>query len=134
MTIIRQASCSCGQLRLTAQGEPIRISICHCLACQRRTGSVFGTQARFNREHIRITGNSKEYCRIADSGDAIRFYFCSECGATVYYIQDVEPDIIAVPVGVFADPDFPAPEVSVYEGKKHHWVVHPAAVKHVADN
>lgn len=33
----RQASCSCGQLRLTCAGEPVRISVCHCLECQRRT-------------------------------------------------------------------------------------------------
>jgi DNA topoisomerase IB len=43
----RHASCSCGQLAVVTRAEPIRISICHCLACQRRTGSVFGTQARF---------------------------------------------------------------------------------------
>ncbi|MFN2470768.1 MAG: aldehyde-activating protein, partial [Gaiellaceae bacterium] len=36
----RHAACSCGQLRLTVEGEPVRVSICHCLACQRRTGSV----------------------------------------------------------------------------------------------
>lgn len=43
----RIASCSCGQLTARVTGEPVRVSICHCLACQRRTGSVFGVQARF---------------------------------------------------------------------------------------
>ena len=42
----RDASCSCGQLHLTCEGEPVRISVCHCLACQQRTGSAFGVQAR----------------------------------------------------------------------------------------
>ena len=51
----RHAACSCGQLRLTVEGEPVRVSICHCLACQRRTGSVFGVQARFRRS----TGNDR---------------------------------------------------------------------------
>ncbi len=45
--VTREAHCSCGQLRLTCEGEPVRISICHCLECQRRTGSVFGTQRAF---------------------------------------------------------------------------------------
>jgi len=55
---IRTASCSCGQLFAVASGEPVRISICHCLACQRRTGSVFGSQARFGRAtvHYEIAG------------------------------------------------------------------------------
>ena len=37
----RLASCSCGQLTAQASGDPVRNSICHCLACQRRTGSPF---------------------------------------------------------------------------------------------
>ena len=56
----REAQCSCGQLRLTCEGEPVRISICHCLDCQRRTGSVFGTQARFPRGQVtRIEGRAQ---------------------------------------------------------------------------
>ncbi|MCZ6616567.1 MAG: aldehyde-activating protein, partial [Gammaproteobacteria bacterium] len=46
----RRAACSCGNLRLTARGDPIRVSVCHCHACQRRTGSVFGVQARFSND------------------------------------------------------------------------------------
>jgi hypothetical protein len=50
----RLASCSCGQLTAEVSGEPVRVSICHCLACQRRTGSVFGEQARFPRVDVTI--------------------------------------------------------------------------------
>ena len=51
----RRAACSCGQLHLTIEGEPSRISMCHCLECQRRTGAVISNQARFRREqsHLR---------------------------------------------------------------------------------
>ena len=41
----RRAACNCGQLSLTAEGEPVRISMCHCLECQRRTGAVSSNQA-----------------------------------------------------------------------------------------
>jgi hypothetical protein len=47
----RSAACSCGQLHLSIKGEPLRISMCHCLECQRRTGAVISNQARFRREH-----------------------------------------------------------------------------------
>jgi hypothetical protein len=40
----RTAQCSCGQLRVQMRGEPVRVSMCHCLACQRRTGSTYGAQ------------------------------------------------------------------------------------------
>jgi len=99
----RRAACSCGQLRLEAEGEPLRISICHCLACQRRTGSVFGVQARFPRDKVTIEGRSTLYVRTGDSGHSATFHFCPECGATVYYEAEERPEAIGVPVGAFAD-------------------------------
>jgi len=43
----REAACHCGQLRPEVDGDPFVVSLCHCLACQRRTGSAFGMQAAF---------------------------------------------------------------------------------------
>lgn len=126
----RQAACSCGQLTLIAEDEPIRISMCHCYACQRRTGSVFGAQARFPRDSVTVEGHSNQYIRIADSGDSINFYFCPSCGSTVYYESDEDSSQIAVPVGAFADRDFPSPTVSVYEVRAHGWVSIPEDVEH----
>ena len=130
---MRRASCSCGQLNLVAEGEPIRISMCHCLACQRRTGSAFGFQARFPQERVRIEGSSAEYVRISDSGEARTFNFCPECGATVYYRLSAPPDVVAIPIGAFADPAFPPPTISVYESRRHPWVQLPAAMEHHVD-
>jgi len=126
----RHAACSCGQLHLSAEGEPIRISVCHCLACQRRTGSTFGVQARFPRDKVRTEGRSSQYVRTADSGNRVTFHFCPACGATVYYLLNDIPEVIAVPVGAFADPSFPAPRVSVYEERRHPWTGLPQDVEH----
>src|ERR1700761_3161976 len=111
----RIASCSCGQLRLTCEGEPVRISICHCLECQKRTGNVFATQARYARAGVTIEGRSTRWTRHGDSGGAATFHFCPVCGATVYWEPDSMPDFVSVAVGAFADPGFPPPHVSVYE-------------------
>ncbi len=108
----------------------MRVSICHCLACQRRTGSVFGAQARFPREKASITGESTVYARVGDSGGTARFHFCPRCGATVYYAIDALPEVIALPVGAFADPSFPPPRVSVYEARRHAWAGIPAEMEH----
>lgn len=125
----RQATCSCGQLKVHTRGEPIRISVCHCLACQRRTGSVFAMQARFERANVSIEGASKQYVRTGDSGNQCVQSFCPECGSTVYYQLKDAPDVFAVPVGAFADPTFPEPKVSVYEVRKHSWVQMPATAE-----
>src|SRR5215472_14161170 len=78
----RHATCSCGQLNLTIEGEPARISMCHCLECQRRTGAVISNQASFHREQITFAGKSTAWTRTAESGNAITFHFCPTCGST----------------------------------------------------
>jgi hypothetical protein len=130
----REAACSCGQLRLTAEGDPFAISICHCLACQRRTGSAFGMQAGFKSDQVRVVGRYSDYARISDEADRKEhvFHFCPDCGATVFYTEPTEPDDVVVMVGAFADPTFPPPTESAYESRKHPWLGLPEAMEHYA--
>ena len=127
----RLAACSCGQLTARVTGDPVRVSICHCLACQRRTGSVFGEQAKFRREQVAPSGVSSQYVRVGDEGTRAKFHFCPTCGSTVYYEPQAQPGFVVVPVGAFADPGFPAPQLSVYEERMHGWVVPPADAEHI---
>jgi hypothetical protein len=129
----RQATCSCGNLVVRTRGEPVRVSICHCLACQKRTGSVFAVQARFALDAVTIEGPSREYVRIGGSGSAARFKFCGECGGTVCWQADAVPGFVTVAVGAFADPHFPQPLVSVYEESQHAWVGLPDDMDHFFD-
>ena len=103
--------------------------MCHCLACQRRTGSAFAIQARFPAERITIVGRRAEYHRTSDEGEGRTFRFCPDCGATVLYTTADAPDVIAVPIGAFADPSFPQPKVSVFGSRRHPWVSLPEGVK-----
>jgi len=122
MTRQRQATCQCGQLRVSTQGEPVRVSVCHCLDCQKRSGSAFAFQARFPAEHVAIEGEAREWTRTGDEGGGAVFSFCPVCGSNVFYRSVDDPSLIAVAVGAFAEPGFPAPHYSVYEQRKHAWV------------
>ena len=119
--VTRTASCRCGALSATCVGEPMRVSVCHCLECQKRTGSAFAAQARWPEDRVALTGAARTWERIADSGGRASYRFCPECGSTVAYTNEGWPGVIAIPVGAFADPDFPAPHFSVYEHRKHGW-------------
>lgn len=118
----RVATCPCEQLRVECAGDPVRVSVCHCLACQKRSGAPFAAQARWPEDQVRMIGRFSEWSRVGDSGGRAIFRFCPECGSTVAYANDGMTGLIAVPVGAFADPDFPAPRFSVYEERKHPWV------------
>ena len=128
----REAACSCGALAAEREGEPVRVSVCHCLACQRRTGSAFGAQARFARE--RVSGLEREastFTRVGDAGSHITFRFCARCGSTVWWEIDALPGFVAVALGAFAEPSFAQPTVSVYEDRRHPWVTIDGAVEHL---
>lgn len=130
----RTATCRCGQLIATCDGEPVRISACHCLECQKRSGSAFAAQARWNESDVAISGNFKVWERLADSGHRATYQFCPECGSTLAYVIEGWPGVIAIPVGAFADLNFPPPSFSVYEHRKHSWVeILGDSVKHSAD-
>lgn len=123
----RTATCSCGQLRITLLGEPERISMCHCGECQRRTGSVFGVGAYYDKAKIKLKeGQSTRYTRGSDSGMKLTFDFCPRCGTTLNWENERTPNLVGVAVGAFSDQTFPAPLVSVWTERKHHWVPIPS--------
>ena len=117
-----RAQCSCGQLSAEISGEPDAVVMCHCVACQRRSGSPFGVAAYYPTERVKLTGISKSYTRIADSGNEFTTGFCPECGSSVWLQGPLKPGVIGITVGAIADPDFPAPVRSVWEQTRHGWV------------
>ncbi len=118
----RRASCACGALAIDCAGDPVRISVCHCLDCQRRSGAPFAAQARFPLGSTTVTGEPRQWRRIGSSGSAAVHYFCDTCGSTLFYVLERQPDVVAVAIGAFADPTFPPPRFSVYEQRRHPWV------------
>lgn len=121
----RTATCACGQLRIECEGEPAKVSACHCVECQRRTGGPFGIAAFFEADSTEITGSSRVYERISDSGFQVRLHFCGTCGSTVFWYPSRKASAVAVAVGCFGDPSFPAPTQAVYGEHRHPWVSIP---------
>jgi hypothetical protein len=121
----RTASCVCGQLRIRVEGEPLGVGICNCLACQQRTGSVFAALASFAAPY-EVSGNATEYVRVGDQGAQFRFRFCPVCGTNLFHTEEGGERSVGVAVGAFADPTFPAPQVSVYDCRRHPWVKLPS--------
>ena len=120
----KTASCYCGQLRIEIQGELLGVGVCHCLACQQRTGSVFAALAGFSAPYT-VTGNATEFVRTGDHGSQFRFRSCPVCGSNVFHTEKGVEGRVSVAVGAFADPSFPPPEDSVYESRRHPWVQLP---------
>jgi hypothetical protein len=124
--MMRTASCQCGQLNLTVEGEPALVSACNCTRCQKRSGSAFALSSRWNPDQVRDrSGNGLTYTRKGASGKDVEFLFCPVCGSTVSTRLELMPEAIGIPVGCFADPNFPAPKVAAWCESKLEWVRFP---------
>ncbi len=127
------AKCLCGQLQVEVNYEIKKTSICHCVACQRRTGSAFGFQAAVPKAKIKVVGDYSTYRRVPEEGGWVDSHFCATCGSTVFYEIDDFPNDMGIALGTLADYDFsfkelPAPCFSVYKDHKLKWVEIPPSV------
>ena len=127
----RTAKCACGAVEAAASGEPYAIVMCHCRACQKRSGSPYGLGVYFQRAQVDVTGETKVHRRQGDSGAGLQNYFCPECGTTVYWLTELHPDGIAIAHGLFEDGTLAAPERSVWEITRHAWVHVPAEQRYL---
>jgi hypothetical protein len=130
-----QAICHCSQLRLRLTGAPQLVSSCHCQACQRRTGALFGSTSFWRKSQIAsLEGEYRAFRRQADSGNWLVFQFCPNCGSNVFWESERQPDVISVAVGCFADPRFPEPVRTVWTESKHGWLPFPESIPHHPKN
>jgi len=126
----RIAHCCCGSLRAEATDEPTIVAACHCMECQRRTGSAFGVATYFPKAQVRVEGPSKVCVRGSDSGRKVERHFCPDCGSTVFWYAERFSDLIGIAFGAFADPSMPWPMASVWETRRHPWVTFDHELHH----
>jgi hypothetical protein len=109
----------------------VRVSVCHCLNCKKRSGSAFAVQARWPKSQVTIAGQSKTFVMVADSGNRGTYHFCPECGSDVFYENEGKfGGLIAIPLGAFEDPYSAAPAFSLWEKRKCDWVEIVGEVEH----
>lgn len=117
MDKIREGGCLCGAIRYQVRGKPFRANICHCTACQRRTGSSFGISTYFRDDQVSfLRGERRTYRHVSDeSGRAGLMEFCPACGVTVSWTAEYLPGARGIAGGTFDDPNW-------FEIRHHGWV------------
>jgi hypothetical protein len=108
MPIERSGQCVCGSIRYVCVGDPERVTICHCLWCQRRTGTAFGTEVVYQQRAVTFSGVAPgTYRHTSDeSGRWLESYFCPRCGSNLGFTLQAVPGVRTVPAGTFDDPSF----------------------------
>jgi hypothetical protein len=107
----------------------VRVYLCHCKACQRRTGTAFHFGVIYRHSQVRLEGEFKIYERGADSGSRIRFYFCPTCGSNLRWESERNPTLCGVAGGALENFDL-MPNSAIFEESMHRWLELPSVTEH----
>lgn len=116
-----EGRCLCGAVTIAVTGAPLRMAQCHCLDCQRITGTGHATNALFAETDVTIKGETGSYAAVADSGNIATRHFCSTCGSRVFGLNSARPGVVNVPVGVFEDSSWFKPQLALFNKRRQVW-------------
>lgn len=106
--------CLCGAVRFELKGNPIAVSICHCVSCQKVSGSAFSINCIFPREALTYFSTPTTYVDIGDSGNPVYREFCGRCGSSLQSRATATADFAVMKAGAFDVPSAFTPTVEIY--------------------
>ena len=122
MRVTREGGCSCGAVRYRLAAEPLFVHCCHCLNCQRQTGSAFVINVLIEGDRVELLAGKPEPVDVPrDDGSTQRIHRCPHCQVAVYS-EYGRPEILFVRAGTLDDPSSVAPDVHIYTRSKLPWV------------
>jgi hypothetical protein len=121
----REGGCACGALRYRLASEPMFVHCCHCLNCQRQTGSAFVINLLIEADRVQVIAGTAEAVEVPrDDGSAQRIYRCPGCQVAVFS-EYSRPEVRFVRGGTLDEPTGIAPDVHIYTRSKVDWVSIP---------
>ena len=128
MTVRREGGCSCGAVRYRLASEPMFVHCCHCLNCQRQTGSAFVINVLIEADRVEMLAAEPHPVDVPrDDGSRQRIFRCPTCELAVYS-EYGGPAVRFVRAGTLDDPSAVAPDVHIYTRSKQPWVALPDGV------
>lgn len=126
MAETRDGGCACGAVRYRLASPPMFVHCCHCLDCQRQTGSAFVLNALIEAERVEVLGVEPVPVPVpTDSGLPHRIFCCPTCQVAVWSEYGGRPQIRFVRIGTLDQPASLAPDVHIYTRSKQPWVQLP---------
>jgi hypothetical protein len=117
-----EGGCLCGRVRYGADAEPAFVGVCHCVDCQRFSGSAFSTVIGIPGTALNLTGVVKTFTKTADSGKTIHRRFCPECGSGIVEEAEALPDMVMLSAGTLDDRSWVKPGSQIYCDSAQPWV------------
>jgi hypothetical protein len=124
----REGGCSCGVVRYRLTSDPLFVHCCHCLNCQRQTGSAFAVNVLIEADRVELLAGEPQPVSVPRSGGKKqKIWRCPAC-ETALYSQYTSPRVRFVRAGTLDDPASVEPDVHIYTRSKLPWVALPEGV------
>ena len=121
-----EGGCACGAVRYRLASEPMIVHCCHCLNCQRQTGSAFVINLLIEADRVEILAGTPEQVDVPRDGDrSQRIFRCPDC-QTAVYSQYGSRKVRFVRAGTLDDPRDVRRDVHIYTRSKVNWVAIPS--------
>jgi hypothetical protein len=129
MTKLAEGGCACGAVRYRLEAAPMFVHCCHCLDCQRQTGSAFALNALIETDRIALLAGTPEAVGLpTDSGRPHEVYRCAACKTALWSDYGKRPGLRFVRVGTLDEPAAVAPDVHIFTRSKQPWIKLPDGV------
>ncbi|KAL2069212.1 hypothetical protein VTL71DRAFT_15550 [Oculimacula yallundae] len=121
--------CFCGQIRMEYNSPPPTSALCHCTDCRKLTGSPYTYNFVVKTTDLKIFGSPKGVAKTSDSRNAIKNFFCSDCGTSLFghkVKSDGQPEeTTIIRAGIFDDINFlneMKPQLEIYTERRLEWL------------
>lgn len=126
MSDVLEGGCACGEVRYQLKSAPMFVHCCHCLDCQRQTGSAFVLNALIETDRVAIlSGDPQPITMPTDSGRPHRIFRCSQCQTALWSEYGGRSELRFVRTGTLDMPAVLAPDVHIYTRSKLPWITLP---------
>ncbi|TFH92600.1 GFA family protein [Vibrio ouci] len=131
MSYLVEGACQCGQVSYKLHQPPKMVLACHCIECQKLSTAPFSVTAIVATEDIEISGELKEWTRVAESGNKNYAKFCPDCGNRVYHYNPDDQSTLKLKLKASSPDDHSVfePTAHVWISEKQDWYQIPEGVK-----
>ncbi len=124
---LREGGCSCGEVRYRLASDPLFVHCCHCLNCQRQTGSAFVINLMIETDRVEVLAGEPQRVDVPRERGKQKVWRCATCQIALYS-QYTSPRLRFVRAGTLDDPSTVSPDVHIFTRSKLPWVMLPEAV------
>lgn len=115
-------ACHCGAVSFSAEVDPSRVMICHCSDCQVLSGAPFRAVVAAPFQSLQVTGQTRSYIKVADSGNRRAQVFCPECATPLWATAPENPVSVVIRLGCIQERAQLVPATQIWQHSAMPWL------------